>query len=179
MVTSIGATAKRSKELKKAASCRRRKPPREAPFGACSRLPSPSSTRRHLCTNSARHRVRPQPFGRHLRAPGNLEQARATRPHLPPRRSEHRVYQRTGQRSEGIANRPTRRRPQKIEAVSIRGSANPAFLEGFPLSRLLSVAPYCVPGGVRVVSEARGYASTGERNQYRYRAEEDGHRSAD
>jgi hypothetical protein len=30
------------------------------------------------------------------------------------------VYQRTGQRSEGIANRTTRRRPQEIEAVSIR-----------------------------------------------------------
>ena len=30
--------------------------------------------------------------------------------------------------------------------------ANPAFLEGFPFSGLLSVAPYCVPGGVRVVS---------------------------
>jgi hypothetical protein len=30
------------------------------------------------------------------------------------------VYQRTGQRCEGIANRTTRRRPQEIEALSIR-----------------------------------------------------------
>jgi hypothetical protein len=116
----MGAIAKRSKELKKAASCRRRKPPREDPFGACCELPPPWSTRRPLCTRSARHRVPPQPFGPHLRAPGNLEQMRAMRPHLPPRRSKHRVYQRTGQRCEGIANRTTRRRPQEIEALSIR-----------------------------------------------------------
>jgi uncharacterized membrane protein YedE/YeeE len=30
--------------------------------------------------------------------------------------------------------------------------ANPAFLGGFLFSGLLSVAPYCVPGGIRVVS---------------------------
>src|SRR3954454_16694628 len=48
MVTSMGATAKRSKELKKAASCRRRKPLREAPFGACCESPPLSSTRRLL-----------------------------------------------------------------------------------------------------------------------------------
>src|SRR5215211_5942119 len=111
MVTSMGATAKRSKELKKAASCRRRKPPREDPFGACCELPPPSSTRRLLCTSSARHRVPPQPFGRHLRAPGNLGQPHPTRP---PRRSEHRVYQRKGRPSEGIANRATRSRPQEV-----------------------------------------------------------------
>ena len=30
--------------------------------------------------------------------------------------------------------------------------ANPAYLEGFPFSGLLSIAPYCVRGGIRVVS---------------------------
>ncbi len=37
----------------------------------------------------------------------------------------------------------------------LHGVANPAFPEGFPFSGLLSIAPYCVPGGVRVVSEVR------------------------
>jgi hypothetical protein len=32
------------------------------------------------------------------------------------------------------------------------GVANPAFLEGFPFSALPCVAPYCAPGGIRVVS---------------------------
>jgi hypothetical protein len=30
--------------------------------------------------------------------------------------------------------------------------ANPAYLKGFPFPALLSVAPYCAPGGIRVVS---------------------------
>ena len=30
--------------------------------------------------------------------------------------------------------------------------ANPAYLQGFLFSGLLSVAPYCVPGGIRLVS---------------------------
>jgi hypothetical protein len=30
--------------------------------------------------------------------------------------------------------------------------ANPPYLEGFPFPALLSVAPYCVPSGIRVVS---------------------------
>jgi hypothetical protein len=34
----------------------------------------------------------------------------------------------------------------------VQGDANPAYLEGFPFSTLLRVAPYCVPGGIRVVS---------------------------
>src|SRR5215207_11644788 len=34
----------------------------------------------------------------------------------------------------------------------LHGVANPAYLEGFPFPALLSVAPYCAPGGVRVVS---------------------------
>src|SRR5215208_7637993 len=33
--------------------------------------------------------------------------------------------------------------------------ANPAYLEGFPFPALLRVAPYCVLGGIRVVSGAR------------------------
>jgi hypothetical protein len=32
--------------------------------------------------------------------------------------------------------------------------ANPAFLSGFLCCAFPYVAPYCVPGGVRVVSEA-------------------------
>ena len=35
--------------------------------------------------------------------------------------------------------------------------ANAAYLEGFPYSGLLSVAPYCVPGGIRVVSTSVDY----------------------
>src|SRR5215207_4885927 len=31
--------------------------------------------------------------------------------------------------------------------------ANPPYLKGFPFSTLLRVAPYCVPGGIRVVSK--------------------------
>jgi hypothetical protein len=34
----------------------------------------------------------------------------------------------------------------------VQGVANAAYLEGFPFPALLSVAPYCAPGGVRVVS---------------------------
>jgi hypothetical protein len=33
--------------------------------------------------------------------------------------------------------------------------AKVAFLEGFPFSELQRVAPYCVPGGIRVVSDVR------------------------
>jgi hypothetical protein len=38
----------------------------------------------------------------------------------------------------------------------LRGFANPAVLSGFLCCELLSVAPYCALGGVRVVSEGRG-----------------------
>ena len=34
----------------------------------------------------------------------------------------------------------------------LHGLANAAYLEGFPFPALLSVAPYCVPDGVRVAS---------------------------
>src|ERR671921_2185876 len=34
----------------------------------------------------------------------------------------------------------------------VQGIAEPAYLEGFLFSGLLGVAPYCVPGGVSVVS---------------------------
>jgi hypothetical protein len=34
----------------------------------------------------------------------------------------------------------------------MQGIANAAYLEGFPFPALLSVAPYCVRGGIRVVS---------------------------
>jgi hypothetical protein len=80
MVTSIGATANRSKELKKAASCRRGSPPCD-PFGAHSVLPPASPTRPLLGTRHAQHRVPPHPITQHLRAPGNPEQPCATRSH--------------------------------------------------------------------------------------------------
>ena len=35
---------------------------------------------------------------------------------------------------------------------ALQGIANAAYLEGFPFPALLRVAPYCVPGGVKVVS---------------------------
>src|SRR5215210_4954183 len=95
MVTSIGATAKRSKELKKAASCRRRKPPR-CPLGARSMLPPVPPTRRLLRASLAQHRIPLHPVEQGLHALGNLEQPCATRPHrAAPCQSEHRVYQRT------------------------------------------------------------------------------------
>src|SRR5919112_3981119 len=34
----------------------------------------------------------------------------------------------------------------------VQGVANAAYLEGFPFPALLRVAPYCAPGGIRVVS---------------------------
>src|ERR687898_386094 len=34
----------------------------------------------------------------------------------------------------------------------LQGIANAAYLEGFPFPVLLRVAPYCVPGGIRVVA---------------------------
>ena len=39
--------------------------------------------------------------------------------------------------------------------------ANAAYLEGFPFPALLSVAPYCVPGGIRVVSEVHEFRVAG------------------
>jgi hypothetical protein len=36
---------------------------------------------------------------------------------------------------------------------------NAAYLAGFPFSGLLRVAPYCVPGDIRVVSEIRAYSA--------------------
>jgi hypothetical protein len=39
--------------------------------------------------------------------------------------------------------------------------ANPAYLEGFPFPALPPVAPYCVPGGVRVVSNVATTCLTG------------------
>ena len=37
----------------------------------------------------------------------------------------------------------------------MQGIANAACLEGFLFPGLLRIAPYCVPGGVKVVSEGR------------------------
>jgi hypothetical protein len=37
--------------------------------------------------------------------------------------------------------------------MGVQRNVNPAYLEGFPFPALLRVAPYCIPGGVRVVSE--------------------------
>jgi hypothetical protein len=34
----------------------------------------------------------------------------------------------------------------------VQGIVNAAYLQGFPFPASLSVAPYCVPGGIRVVS---------------------------
>ena len=38
----------------------------------------------------------------------------------------------------------------------LHGLANTAFLKGFLFSELPSIAPHCVPGGIRVVSKATG-----------------------
>jgi hypothetical protein len=34
----------------------------------------------------------------------------------------------------------------------VQGVADAAYLEGFPFPALLHIAPYCAPGGIRVVS---------------------------
>src|SRR5215211_4991026 len=78
MVTSIGATAKRSKELKKAASCRSRNPPR-CPLGARSMLPPVSPTRRLLYARLAQHRIPPHSMEQRLHVLGNLKQSRVLR----------------------------------------------------------------------------------------------------
>jgi hypothetical protein len=36
---------------------------------------------------------------------------------------------------------------------TLQGFANPAYPKGFSFSTLLRVAPYCAPGGIRVVSQ--------------------------
>jgi hypothetical protein len=41
----------------------------------------------------------------------------------------------------------------------VQGVANAAYLEGFLFSGLLGVAPYCVPGGIRVVSKGHRSSS--------------------
>jgi hypothetical protein len=38
----------------------------------------------------------------------------------------------------------------------LHGLAIPAFLKGFLFSELPSIAPHCVPGGIRVISKATG-----------------------
>lgn len=38
----------------------------------------------------------------------------------------------------------------------LQGIANAAYLRVFFYSALLHVAPYCVPGGIKMVSEVRG-----------------------
>ncbi len=43
----------------------------------------------------------------------------------------------------------------------MHGFANPAYLSGFLFSGLLCVAPYCVPGGVKVVSGVGGLCLAG------------------
>src|SRR5215211_417815 len=49
----------------------------------------------------------------------------------------------------------------------VQGLANAAYLEGIPYSGLLSVAPYCAPGGIRVVSEGRGLGAAALADQIR------------
>jgi hypothetical protein len=43
----------------------------------------------------------------------------------------------------------------------VQGIADAAYLEGFPFPALLRVAPYCVPGGVRVVPGVRALLVAG------------------
>jgi hypothetical protein len=44
-----------------------------------------------------------------------------------------------------------------MRCSGLHGLANCAYLGGFLFPRLLRVAPYCVPGGVRVVSSGVGF----------------------
>ena len=47
----------------------------------------------------------------------------------------------------------------------LHGFANTAYLEGFPFSGLLSVAPYCAAGGIRLVS-GRATATVRQQGQW-------------
>jgi hypothetical protein len=49
----------------------------------------------------------------------------------------------------------------------VQGIANIAYLKGFPFPALLHVAPYCVRGGIRVVSENRGLGAAAFADQIR------------
>jgi hypothetical protein len=40
----------------------------------------------------------------------------------------------------------------RVIGQALQGFANAAYLEAFPFPALLRVAPYCVRGGIRVVS---------------------------
>jgi hypothetical protein len=40
----------------------------------------------------------------------------------------------------------------RVIGQALQGIAHAAYLEGFPFPALLCVAPYCAPGGIRVVS---------------------------
>ena len=47
----------------------------------------------------------------------------------------------------------------------VQWDANAAHLEGFPFPALLRVAPYCVPGGIRLVSGARSLRNSPTRKK--------------
>jgi hypothetical protein len=47
----------------------------------------------------------------------------------------------------------------RVITQALQGVANPVYVRRFLFSRLLSVAPYCVPSGIRVVSIASSYSS--------------------
>jgi hypothetical protein len=47
----------------------------------------------------------------------------------------------------------------------VQGIANAAYLEEFPFPALLRVAPYCAPGGIRLVS-GRATATGGQQVQW-------------
>ena len=49
----------------------------------------------------------------------------------------------------------------------VHGIANPAYPGGFLFSGLLRVAPYCVPGGIRAVSENGGLGAAAFADQIR------------
>ena len=56
----------------------------------------------------------------------------------------------------GSNQRPPPCKGEKGRCRALRGVANPAYLRAFLFSALPRVAPYCVPGGVKVVSGVRG-----------------------
>jgi hypothetical protein len=48
-----------------------------------------------------------------------------------------------------------------MRCKGLHGLAKTAYLAGFLCSELQRVAPYCVPGGIRVVSKDRGLRIAG------------------
>src|SRR5215208_5971111 len=85
-----------------------------------------------------------------------------------PRGRERRRVQSTKESRRADPNRiPAHYELAKGRCRGLPRVANPRYLSLFPFSALPCVAPYCAPGGVRVVSEDRGLGTGAFADQIR------------